>query len=310
MIGEKYLPNGAATPWSMIVRTMLRGAVCFAVSLCGQQGARACDACNTGGQSATESKESYSLFNRTPEHRMRRFATDRPDKTESAYSVDAGHIMHETDLINYTYNQDGGVRSDSFFLMAPNAKVGLTNATDIQFIYQPYSYRREKDVASGTSSSHHGGGDLLVRLKTNMWGNDSGSSAGAVMPYIKLPTAGKKVGNGAVEGGILFPFALGISDDTNIGAMTQIDILRNDGSTDYYGQIINSLTCSTALVGELSGYAEIWTALSYKNDPKATLDFGLTYMLTPNVQLDAGLNVGVTAAADDLNPFIGVSQRW
>jgi hypothetical protein len=40
------------------------------------------------------------------------------------------------------------------------------------------------------------------------------------------------------------------------------------------------------------------------------VDFGLTYELTPNIQLDAGINVGVTKAAPDFNPFVGLSWRF
>jgi len=40
------------------------------------------------------------------------------------------------------------------------------------------------------------------------------------------------------------------------------------------------------------------------------VDFGLTYALTKNIQLDAGINIGITRAADDWNPFVGVSWRF
>src|SRR4051794_35141958 len=35
----------------------------------------------------------YTLFNPTPRKQMREMATDRPDKTESPYTVDAGHVQ-------------------------------------------------------------------------------------------------------------------------------------------------------------------------------------------------------------------------
>ena len=41
-----------------------------------------------------------------------------------------------------------------------------------------------------------------------------------------------------------------------------------------------------------------------------TVDLGLTYALTKNIQLDAGVNIGVTRAADDWNPFVGISFRF
>ena len=47
-------------------------------------------------------KSAFHLFNPTPKELMREFATDRPDKTESAYSVDAGHFQFETDILIFS----------------------------------------------------------------------------------------------------------------------------------------------------------------------------------------------------------------
>ena len=198
-------------------------------------------------------KSSYSIFNKTPKNLMRDFATDRPDKTESAYTLDAGHIMHETDIINYTYNQDDGVRTDSFFIFAPNFKIGLTNNTDIQFVYQPYIYEKEKVITSKRSHTKDGSGDLVIRLKTSLWGNDNGDTAMAIMPYVKAPIGKRELGNDSVEGGLIAPLAISITENTGIGLMTQVDFLRNDTDTDYYAQFVNTATVSTSLIGELSG---------------------------------------------------------
>jgi len=40
------------------------------------------------------------------------------------------------------------------------------------------------------------------------------------------------------------------------------------------------------------------------------LGTGLTYAVSDNVQLDAGINFGVTSAADRFNPFVGISTRF
>jgi hypothetical protein len=41
-----------------------------------------------------------------------------------------------------------------------------------------------------------------------------------------------------------------------------------------------------------------------------TVDVGLEYLVTKNVQLDCGCNFGVTRAADDFNPFAGITVRF
>lgn len=46
-----------------------------------------------------EMNQKYSLFNSVPRSQMREMETERPDVTESPYTVDAGHFQYETDLI-------------------------------------------------------------------------------------------------------------------------------------------------------------------------------------------------------------------
>jgi hypothetical protein len=42
------------------------------------------------------------LFHPTPRQLMRELSTDRPDRTESPYTADAGHFQLEMDFFNYT----------------------------------------------------------------------------------------------------------------------------------------------------------------------------------------------------------------
>src|SRR4051794_40660281 len=50
-------------------------------------------------------KSSYSLWNPPPRQLMREFNTDRPDLTESPFTVDAGHFQIEMDILNYSYDR-------------------------------------------------------------------------------------------------------------------------------------------------------------------------------------------------------------
>ena len=42
-------------------------------------------------------KSGYNLFNPTPDEYMREMSPDRPDKTDSPFTVDAGHFQLEMD---------------------------------------------------------------------------------------------------------------------------------------------------------------------------------------------------------------------
>ena len=59
------------------------------------------------GDAPAPDKSHYHLFNPTPRELMREFNTDRPDKTESPYTVDAGHFQFEMDVLNSRINLRG-----------------------------------------------------------------------------------------------------------------------------------------------------------------------------------------------------------
>ncbi len=256
-------------------------------------------------------KTGYNLFHPTPDSLLRELTTDRPDKTESPYTVDAGHYQIELDLLNYT--QDCTDQAVQTFAIAPsNLKVGLFNNVDLQFIVETYTIQRTSGHDPQAHETVSGFGDVLIRCKTNFWGNDGGTTAGGMMPFLKLPTGATELGNGAVEGGIIFPLAITLPQEWSMGLMTEVDHLRNSDSSNYHQEFINSITFGHGIIGQLAGYLEFFSSISSERDVEwiGTVDFGLTYNLRSNVQLDAGVNIGVTRAADDLNLFVGLSVRF
>lgn len=262
-------------------------------------------------------KTQYNLFNPTPPQWLREMSTDRPDKTESAYTVDAGHFQIEMDLVNYSYDKHNPARDGTIVRtwgIAPiNLKVGLLNNLDVQFVLQPHTYVHTSDPAAGVSKQR-GFGDLMMRVKWNLWGNDGGTTAFALMPYLKLPTNQDLLGNGnhSVEFGLIAPLAVELPAGWGMGLMTQLDVVRDTTSSGYHPEFVNTVTFSHDMVGDLGGYVEFFSSVSTERGSSwvGTVDLGLTYALTKNIQLDAGINLGVTRAADDWNPFVGISWRF
>lgn len=260
-------------------------------------------------------KGSFHLFNPTPKELMREFSTDRPDKTESAYSVDAGHFQFETDILIFSSDKtsDAGVetKTSGLGLMASNLKIGLTNDIDFQAIITPYATAKA-EATGAPAQEFKGFGDTVLRLKTNLFGNDGGPAALAVMPFVNLPTNSGGLGHKLLEGGIIVPFALSLPSDWNMGAMLQWNRAKNEADDAFHHEWVSSITFGHDLIGDLAGYAEFWNLSSTESSSTwtATLDFGLTYEVVKNVQLDAGMNVGITESADDLNPFLGISALF
>ncbi|WP_161606855.1 transporter [Fortiea contorta] len=154
-------------------------------------------------------KSRYNLFNPTPRNLLREFATDRPDTTESPFTVDAGHFQFEAELVNFSRrasDEDGNTTEDLLFT-ATNLKVGLLNNVDLQLVVQPYSRSRIKLRDSNRVEETAGFDALVARVKVNIYGNDAfekpGATALAVMPFISIPTVQDGVGGNFVEGGLI-----------------------------------------------------------------------------------------------------------
>ena len=250
-------------------------------------------------ESSSSDKSAYSLTNPTPQPRLREMSTDRPDKTESPYTVDAGRFQIETDLFAYTVDRESGITSRTYDILPFNVKIGLAHDTDLQIVYGAFSVAR----VSGGPPSERGFGDVTLRLKHNLWGNDGGRTAFGLMPFVKLPTN--------TMSDLIVPLAIDLGNGVGLGLMTEVDILKN-ATGGYDPSFINSASLSFELTDRVGAYVEAFVEHSTERnaDTVVTIDGGFTFAVTDNLQLDAGANIGVTDAADDLTVFMGLSQRY
>ena len=257
-------------------------------------------------------KGGYNLFRPTPRELIRELTPDRPDKTESPYTVDAGHFQLEMDVATFTLNRSNDTRIEAWNVAPVNFKIGLLKNVDIQFIFENYLYARTEDRQAHKMTTQSGVGDLTTRLKINLWGNDGGQTAFGILPFVKFPTNTDHLGNDAVEGGVFFPLAVKLPAGWDLGLETGSSFLRNEQDRGYHAEFVNMVTVGHALIGKLGGYLEFFSSVS--TEPASswvgTVDLGLTYGLTDNIQLDAGVNLGVTRTADDVNAFTGLTVRF
>lgn len=256
-------------------------------------------------------KSAFNLFNPVPENLMRELTPDRPDETETPHTVDAGHFQLEMDFANFTYNKTDHETTQAWNVAPFNIKAGLLNNVDLQFVFDNYLHVRTQDRATGTTTQS-GVGDFTTRLKINLWGNDGGNTAFGLLPYVKIPTSTGHLGNNAVEGGVIFPFAAELPADFELGAETAVGIFRNENDNGHHQEFIGSITVDHAIIGKLSGYTEFFANVSTERHSGwiGTADVGLEFLLTENVQLDCGCNIGITPTADTAHTFAGVTIRF
>lgn len=257
-------------------------------------------------------KNQYWLFNPVPTDQMRSFSTDRPTKSNVPYTVDAGHFQYETDLANFTHQVAGPARTDTLLVPNPTLKVGLTNNVDFE-VNVPLSGVRTYGTAGAPSTSLWGAGDTYLRSKVNLWGNDGGDTAAAIIPYIKAPSAPIGIGNGAVEGGLIGPIAFNLPNSFTLLLVPETDVLKNSLNNDYHGNYVFDVNLSREVIKNVTAYVELWS--DYNADPaaRATLvsaDAAIAWVFLPNVQVDVGANFGLTSATPMVQVYAGLSQRF
>jgi len=225
---------------------------------------------------------------------LREMSTDRPDTTESAFTVPRGMWQFEMETVSVS--RDGGVQSEDWGSI--NIKYGLTDSLDIQFVTP--AWHSEPDFDGWT--------DMEVRLKCSLCGQDNNAPvAAALMPYVKLPTASRGLGNNDVEGGLILPIDF---KETPIACMVQADLIRNEADDGYTGVLTFTATYGFELTKQLSAFVEGVATLPLDGPAETYLNGGLVFAMNPNWFLDAGVNIGLNNAAEDVRFFTGTSFRF
>jgi len=258
---------------------------------------------------ACADKSGFSLVHRTPAACLRPLSTDRPDQTESPYTVDAGHVQIEADLASAAFDDAGPISATTWSVASVNAKVGLRNHVDLQLVLDSYVDARLSHDASSTTDEASGIGDLTARIKINAWGNDGGRTALAVMPYVKLPLPESEIRNGRVEAGVIVPFAVALAERWGMSLMTEVDFVAPTAA-GYETAWVNSISVSTDLTRRLGMYAELFTVAASGRPWRGQADAGFTLAFGESIQLDWGCNFGITESAPDFNPFLGLAARF
>lgn len=248
-----------------------------------------------------------------PAQAERELTSDRPDATESPFTVERGRVQIESSFAEYMRDrhnpEHADVRVTAWSVAPVNVRVGLTPNSELQVVVDSFLDVKVEDRDSGVTERVRGFGDVTLRAKWNFWGNDGGETALGLMPFVKLPTARDGLGNDKVEGGVILPFAAELPGGWGFGAMTEADVIRNDDDDGYTVAWVNTATVGHDITEKLGGFLEL-TSEAGEVKPVFGFNCGITYAVDANLQLDAGINLGLSRSADDLTLFTGFVKRF
>lgn len=236
---------------------------------------------------------------------------DRPGKATSACTVPAGDWQLEIGLADWSLQKTGGERDTSLTLGETTVKYGLSPSSDIEVDITPW--QRATSSFAGMHASASGIGDVRVIYKQALTGSNSPVQLIA-MPYVKIPTANHSLGNGKVDGGILFPIGYSIAKTPfSIGGTPEFDFVANADGHGHHLAMQQVVTLGWAINDKLTFSPELWGAWDW--DPAGTtkqysVDGSLAYLVNNNTQLDAGVDFGLNRNTPGVELYAGVSTRF
>lgn len=219
-------------------------------------------------------------------------------------------VQIETGLADWTHDNSGGIRSDSLALGATAIKYGLSDRWHVELDVAPYNTVRIH--GDGFSERDSGFGDLIARSKYRL---TSGQGVQvALSPFVKIPTASHSIGNGKWKGGLAVPIDYSIPHSPlGITLGPEVDWIADGDGHGRHAAMIQVVGLGWQANAKLNLSAELWGEWDW--DPagttrQATADGAIAYLVSNDVQLDAGANFGLNKQTPDLELYTGVSVRF
>lgn len=236
---------------------------------------------------------------------------DRPSKSTGPCTVPTGKWQIETGLVDWSRDSSGGLTADSVAWGNTAIKYGVSSNADVELWVTPLETLSVH--GSGTREHYSSFGDILLRVKYELT-PDSAPVQVALDPFVKLPTANHRLGNGKVEGGLLAPVqvTLGKSGLT-LSFDPELDLLADQDGDGHHFAISQVLNLGGAINDRLNVSAELWGQWDW--DPAGTgrqysADIAFAYLPNKNLQLDWGANFGLNKETPGIELYTGVSVRF
>ncbi|WAC70994.1 transporter [Roseateles sp. SL47] len=237
-------------------------------------------------------------------------ATDRPDFVESSDTVGKGRFQIETSVA-FDRDKSNGVRSRAW--STPTLlRWGAWDNVELRL--ETDGAVRTRVSADGQTDKASGFADSSLGIKWHIAdGAEDGSSPGmAWLFHVDAPSGSSEFKGEGWRPSARLTAEWDLPRDLSAGIMAGLYQERNSENRRYVGGIL-AATLGIPLKESWRAFVEVagQSLTSNRNGGKVvTLDAGLTWQLSPDLQLDTAVFRGISKAAPDWSWTVGVSVRF
>jgi hypothetical protein len=238
--------------------------------------------------------------------------TDRPTFTPSSSTVGRNVIQLETGY-TFTHDRAQGVTVDSHSYPEASLRFGILADWLEGRIGQ--NFASTNMVGPSSSASHTGAADLLLGVKVGLAKQQECLPETAVILQMSVPTGSPFLTQKEVLPGIIAIFGWDVVKNrlSVSGSLSANRAL--DGADHFYTLLAESLVLNWSLTKQLGVFTECYAltpsgAIDSATGPQPFFDTGMTFQVTPNLQLDGRAGLGLNHHADEFFAGLGLSVRY
>jgi hypothetical protein len=238
---------------------------------------------------------------------------NRPGLGTPACTVDKGRVMVETDVADWTRDDNADARVDTVLIGDTLVRMGVSDHIELQLGWTPFGHQRQRDRASGVVDVADRVGDAIFGTKVNWAGADGKGFAGAVQVQVMVPAGRTPIGAGDWGASLVLPLSYELPNGLSLQASPEIDAAVDADGQGRHAAWGGTLGLGFALTDDLSAGVE--TQLVRDEDPaghttRALAGASLAWQRGKDLQLDLGMNLGLNRDSSDVQLYAGVSRRF
>jgi Putative MetA-pathway of phenol degradation len=238
--------------------------------------------------------------------------TDRPTFTPSSSTVGKNVIQLETGY-QFTHSREEGVTMSSHSYPEANLRFGILADWLEGRIGQNFASTSTAGPNSHTSQT--GADDLLLGVRLGLTKQKECLPETSVILQMSVPSGSPFLTRNQVLPGIIAIFGWDVIKNrlSVSGSLSANRAL--DDADHFYSLLAQSLVLNWSLTKKLDAFTE-WYALTPSGaigpatGPQPFFDTGMTFKVTPNMQLDGRAGLGLNHHADEFFTGVGLSVRY
>ena len=239
----------------------------------------------------------------------KKFELDRPDFIEASSTIGCGRVAIEAGY-TYTFNNDGGVQTISHSYPETLFRIGMLAEWFELRIAQ--NFAAEQTRQGGTTSRESGAEDLYLGIKLGMTKQAEWLPESALILQMTVPTGANPFTADEVLPGLNYVYSWKLSEEWDMAGSTAANRAVEAASNDYT-EIAQAWAFGYALADDARMYVE-WYGLfphgAADVRPQHYGDLGLAWFLTPNLEVDVRIGIGLNESADDYFTGAGGGIRF